>query len=341
MTSLINSEIGLAHVLSASAALVVGTLVLAVKKGTVFHKRIGYVYVVAMLLVNATAFGIYQLFGGFGMFHFFAIISLVTIIIGMVPLLLKMKNGLKFHINQMYFSVLGLYAAFFSETAVRVPAAVKTWAGFWFVVMGASILTFVIGTIVFVKKYKNWSPTINASNVSKFTVLSFLMIFSLPENTKAQKSSLQIGYQMSNVGGDFGNGVQLGWMSKNEHFSIKLNAEQNWLKGLETEKKELRESYQGYQTARLAFEGNGYLHENIRIYGGGGPMLGYVKKLNTQNTVLGGFGFWGFGFRANRSEYFVEMGGSGGFDNADKLINQPLIGTGFYLSVGQRFRFGG
>lgn len=340
MENFINSEIGLTHVVSASVALVVGTLVLTVKKGTKFHKRIGYVYVTAMLLVNATAFGIYQLFGTLGMFHFFATLSLLAILTGMLPLLFKWQNGLRFHISQMYFSVIGLYAAFFAETAVRVPEAVKTWTGFWFVVIGATILTFVLGIVVFVKKYKYWTPTTNLSGVTKIAAVCILMIMSFTD-TQAQKSSVQVGYQISNLAGDFGNGIQVGWMSKSEHFGIKLNAEQNWLKGLEMNESQLRETFYGYQTARLAFEGSGYLSENIRIYGGGGPMIGFVNKIASQNVVLSGFGFWGFGFRANHSEYFLEMGGSGGFENAEKLINQPIIGTGFYLSIGQRFQFGG
>ncbi len=339
MENLIHSPIGLTHVASASVALVLGTLALAFRKGTLVHKRIGYAYVFAMLAVNATAFGIYKLFGGFGLFHFFAIVSLITMAIGMLPFLFRWKNGLKFHISQMYYSVLGLYAAFFAETAVRVPASVKTWAGFWVVVMGATVLTFVIGTWVFVRKYKNWTSPSKLSTTAATVCIFFIQgFFGTP--TQAQKNSIHLGYQLSNVGGDFGNGLQVGWINKSGHFGIKLNAAQNWLAGIKNTDAQSQESFHGYQTTRIAFEGSGYLNDFIRLYGGGGPMLGFVNNVSSQIPVLSGFGFWGFGFRANRWEYFLELGGSGGFNNADKLQEQPLIGTGFYLSVGQRVRLG-
>lgn len=338
MENLIHSPIGLTHVASASVALVVGTLVLALQKGTLLHKRIGYAYVFAMLIVNATAFGIYQLFGGFGLFHIFAIVSLITMAIGMLPFLFNWKNGLKFHINQMYYSVLGLYAAFLAETAVRIPASVKTWTGFWAIVMGATVLTFVVGTLVFVKKYKYWTPTSKLSKTA--TVCIFLAISFFTPPIQAQQNTFHLGYQVSSVGGDFGNGLQVGWLNKNGHFGIKLNAEQNWITGINNSDAQPKESFHGYQSARLSFEGSGYLNDFIRLYGGGGPMLGFVQNVASQTPVLSGFGFWGFGFRANRWEYFLELGGSGGFNNADKLQEQPLTGTGFYLSVGQRVRIG-
>lgn len=48
------------------------------RRGTRFYRYAGRVYVVSMLVLNVTAFGIYQLFGGFGVFRAFALLSLIA-----------------------------------------------------------------------------------------------------------------------------------------------------------------------------------------------------------------------------------------------------------------------
>lgn len=55
------------------------------RKGTRRHHQIGLVYAVSMLGLNATAFLIYRLFGGFGAFHVAALLSLLTIFAGLLP----------------------------------------------------------------------------------------------------------------------------------------------------------------------------------------------------------------------------------------------------------------
>lgn len=76
-----------------------------------------------MLVVNITAFLIYRLFGGFGVFHIAALVSLCTTIAGMVPVLWRKPEGgwLSLHLSFMYWSVMKLYAAFASEILTRVP----------------------------------------------------------------------------------------------------------------------------------------------------------------------------------------------------------------------------
>jgi uncharacterized membrane protein len=153
----VGSTAGLLHLISACWALISGSYILWAKKGTQFHNRVGYFYVAALLLVNGTALSIYHLFGTVGIFHFLAFLSLTSVFLGMVPMLMKWKNGLNWHINQMYFSVIGLYAAFFGETAVRLPFVQTIW-WFWIVVAGAAIVTMFVGTYVFLVKYKSWKP---------------------------------------------------------------------------------------------------------------------------------------------------------------------------------------
>ena len=123
MNYLFHDSIGFVHLLSAITALITGTCILALKKGTQTHIRIGYIYAISMLIVNITAFMIYRLFGGFGIFHIAALVSLVTLLGGMIPALLRKPKStwLTLHFSFMYWSVMGLYAAFASEVLTRVP----------------------------------------------------------------------------------------------------------------------------------------------------------------------------------------------------------------------------
>lgn len=91
-------------------------------KGTTRHKKIGYIYVVFMVVLNITAFVIYCLFGKFAIFHWFAVLSCLTLIAGMYPVLTKKsKNYILFHFNFMYWRVVGLYCAFCAEILTRIP----------------------------------------------------------------------------------------------------------------------------------------------------------------------------------------------------------------------------
>lgn len=69
-----------------------------------------------------TSFMIYRLFNGFGLFHGFSIMSTISLIGGMVPAIRrKSPNWVVWHFAWMYWSVMGLYAAFVSEVIARVP----------------------------------------------------------------------------------------------------------------------------------------------------------------------------------------------------------------------------
>lgn len=115
-----SSIVGIVHTGLAVVAMGSGAFVLLLPKGGRRHKQLGYVYVVSMLLMLATAFGIYRLFGGFGPFHALALLSLITLAIGMYPALKRGPNWLALHYKLMSWSVAGLYAAFVAEVAVRV-----------------------------------------------------------------------------------------------------------------------------------------------------------------------------------------------------------------------------
>jgi uncharacterized membrane protein len=107
LNDIIHSNIGWFHFITSVLAMLTGTIVVLNTKGTTFHKRIGYVYVTSMVFLNMSAFFIVN-FGGFSLFHFFSIVSLLTVFAGILPTIQKKKNWFSHHVYFMSGSVVGL-----------------------------------------------------------------------------------------------------------------------------------------------------------------------------------------------------------------------------------------
>lgn len=150
LNEIIHSNIGLFHFVTSVLALITGTVVLLNVKGTLFHKRIGYVYVISMLLLNLSSFFIIS-FGGFSIFHFFAIVSLFTVLGGMYAVWKRHKNWLTTHYYFMSWSVVGLYAALWSEIGTRFTNSIKD---FWWMVALATFVTIALGARIINKNAK-------------------------------------------------------------------------------------------------------------------------------------------------------------------------------------------
>lgn len=133
------TTLGLVHTVFACLALCCGTLVLFLDKGTAIHRKMGYLYVVVMLLMNFSAFGIYRLFHRPGIFHFLALVSLLTLAGGLycVWFRKRLPNWRLRHARFMAWSLIGLYAAFVSELATRLLTAASFW---WVVFLGSSLV---------------------------------------------------------------------------------------------------------------------------------------------------------------------------------------------------------
>lgn len=114
---------GLVHALIGVAALLLGLAVVLRRKGTRAHRRIGQAYIISMVLLNATALMIYDLYGRFGPFHVAAAISLATVGAGFVPVYLRrpQTTWMSLHAIFMGWSYVGLVAAFISEIATHTP----------------------------------------------------------------------------------------------------------------------------------------------------------------------------------------------------------------------------
>jgi uncharacterized membrane protein len=101
-----------------------GAVVFFNVKGTRWHRTVGTVYVLAMLAVNVTALCIYHLTGRFNLFHLFAVLSLLMVLIGWSQVIFRRYFHRWFyrHYTYMCWSYAGLVAATSNEAFVRVPA---------------------------------------------------------------------------------------------------------------------------------------------------------------------------------------------------------------------------
>lgn len=158
LASIVFSTTGLIHLIFSIIAMITGALILILKKGTATHKKIGYFYTLSMVGCLVTAFMIYRLFSGWGLFHYFAVVSTVSLIGGMVPALRRKpkKDWVVIHFSFMYWSVVGLYAAFISEVFTRAPNAnMKMFSVVMFLFFGCC-------TFCFTKKKKVWAEQFEA-----------------------------------------------------------------------------------------------------------------------------------------------------------------------------------
>jgi uncharacterized membrane protein len=103
-------------------SLIAGSCVCVTPKGTKRHVLLGRLYCLCIVTLNVSAFGIYTLFGAFGVFHVCAIVSLLTVGAGLAPVLMKprFKNWLQTHYQFMAWSYAGLLAATSKEAFVHI-----------------------------------------------------------------------------------------------------------------------------------------------------------------------------------------------------------------------------
>ena len=96
-----------------------------------------------MLALNGTALLIYELYGGFGPFHWMSLVSLATVIAGFAPTWRKAPGWIYPHAYLMAWSYTGLMAAAVAEVASRVPG----WS-FGPSVVISSLIVIVFGAIM-------------------------------------------------------------------------------------------------------------------------------------------------------------------------------------------------
>lgn len=131
------------RVWAAVISLILGAAMLLMRKGTRRHKQVGYAYVGHMLALNLSALALYRLNGQFNLFHACALVSLISLLGGMLPAILRRPAGwLRLHYEFIAWSYVGLVAAAVSESAVRLPSA-----PFWPAVAAGSLLVIAVGAL--------------------------------------------------------------------------------------------------------------------------------------------------------------------------------------------------
>lgn len=135
---MIDGAVGALHFALALLALALGFAVVMRRKGDRLHRTLGHLYVSSMLGLNGTALMIYDLFGGFGPFHWAALASLATVVAGMAPAVLRRprRSWFEAHAYFMAWSYVGLVAAATAEVATRI-LTLPFWAS-------VGLLSFVV-----------------------------------------------------------------------------------------------------------------------------------------------------------------------------------------------------
>lgn len=137
---------GMIHVVLALVAIVAGGAMFLRKKGGRLHRQLGYLYSVALLLVNISALAVYQHSGGPGPFHILALISLATLSAGFLPAFLRApRHGwMHRHAYFMTWSYVGLVAAGVGQLAIKfsdLPASIAVGLLSSVVVLMGGLLT--------------------------------------------------------------------------------------------------------------------------------------------------------------------------------------------------------
>ena len=161
--------LGLVHTALAAVALLTGPAVFFHPKGDRYHRRVGYVYVVSMAAMNGTALMTFDLFGGWGPFHWLALMSLATLLIGFVPAWLKRPAGswMEWHYMGMCWSYVGLAAAGAAEVFTRVPhfwpsVASLVPAHYFWIATGVSMAVATVVGVYLIRFKKLGFPTTQA-----------------------------------------------------------------------------------------------------------------------------------------------------------------------------------
>lgn len=116
--------LGTAHIVFAVSALILGAAVACRPKGGRSHRTLGYSYALSLLLVNVCALSVYEDSAGMGPFHILAVVSLVTLTAGFVPVFLRrpVSGWLDLHGYFMSWSYVGLVAAGVAQLATMYSA---------------------------------------------------------------------------------------------------------------------------------------------------------------------------------------------------------------------------
>ena len=146
MNNILHSPVSAVHLISALLALILGTYVWLRPKGNRRHQQLGYAYVGCMIVLLATAFNIYHLFGRFGIVHWGAVGASLSLTVGVLSAALRWptRSWRLWHYFGMGGSLLGLYTTLVVESTYRFfPARY-----FWWTTFGTGSVLLVLGAVM-------------------------------------------------------------------------------------------------------------------------------------------------------------------------------------------------
>src|SRR5215469_340453 len=112
---MIHSTMGGMHMIAALAAILLGLAVILLPKGRAAHRLLGLGYSFAMLVTCISALLLYGMTGHFGLFHVFAVLCLVYVVLGVAQAILRRGDWMRRHLTWMGWSYIGLLAAAATE----------------------------------------------------------------------------------------------------------------------------------------------------------------------------------------------------------------------------------
>jgi len=116
-----HSVMGAMHLFAALASILLGAAVIFLPKGHAAHRLLGLAYSFAMLTTCTSALLLYGMTGHFGLFHFFALVCLTYVVMGVAQPILRRGDWVRRHLIWMGWSYLGLLAAAATEVFIRLP----------------------------------------------------------------------------------------------------------------------------------------------------------------------------------------------------------------------------
>ncbi|GGA72429.1 hypothetical protein GCM10011369_12750 [Neiella marina] len=105
--------LGFIHLAFATVALVLGVMLFRQAKGGKVHRSTGYLYSLALLILNVSALGIYSDSQTAGPFHVLAFVSLATLFCALTTVFVRRPRSswLRLHAYFMCWSYVGLVSA--------------------------------------------------------------------------------------------------------------------------------------------------------------------------------------------------------------------------------------
>lgn len=171
---------------------------------------------------------------------------------------------------------------------------------------------------------------------AKLLLLIFFASLTNSLTAQSEKNTVGIGFHVNQIQNDFGIGVDfVSPYFANSIVAITAGGSFKWLQ----HSTGTSSTWSFYQNAQIGIRSRNYIIEDkIFIYGeGGGILLIPNTVFSSEDYRTGGYGLFGFEFRASSAiGFYFELGGVGTGARADKVANSPIYSNGFLTKVGFR-----